>query len=86
MHIAISLASPSRTRLERYQEIGVSHFVFDHTVQELRAVLANIERFAHDVRPKLARSGGARPTARRAGSKTPPASKTSSKRKAARRR
>jgi len=66
--------------IRRYQELGVSHFVFDHTVQELRAVLANIERFAHDVRPKLARSGGARASARRAGSQTPP------KRKAARRR
>jgi alkanesulfonate monooxygenase SsuD/methylene tetrahydromethanopterin reductase-like flavin-dependent oxidoreductase (luciferase family) len=29
-------------------------------VQELRAVLANMERFANDVRPMLARAGGAR--------------------------
>src|SRR5262249_10372026 len=46
--------------IRRYQALGVSHFVFDHTVQELRAVLANMERFASDVRPKLARGGGAR--------------------------
>src|SRR5262249_52606936 len=67
--------------IRRYQELGVSHFVFDHTVQELRAVLANIERFAHDVRPKLSRSAsGARAATRRA------AAKPSSKKKAARRR
>jgi probable F420-dependent oxidoreductase len=66
--------------IRRYQELGVSHFVFDHTVQELRAVLTNIERFAHDVRPKLARASADRASARRAGSKTPP------KKKAARRR
>ena len=42
--------------IRRYQALGVSHFVFDHTVQELRAVLANIERFAHDVRPKVLRA------------------------------
>jgi alkanesulfonate monooxygenase SsuD/methylene tetrahydromethanopterin reductase-like flavin-dependent oxidoreductase (luciferase family) len=71
--------------IRRYENLGVSHFVFDHTVQELRAVLTNIERFAHDVRPKLGRAGraaGASP--RRGGSKTSP-SKTS-KKKAARRR
>jgi probable F420-dependent oxidoreductase len=62
----------------RYANLGVSHFVFDHTVQELRAVLANIERFAHDVRPRLARAAaGSRPRRR---------SKTPSKTKAARRR
>ena len=53
--------------IRRYQALGVSHFVFDHTVQELRAVLANMERFASDVRPKLARSGGARGKAATAG-------------------
>jgi probable F420-dependent oxidoreductase len=41
--------------IRRYQALGVSHFVFDHTVQEVRAVLSNMERFANDVRPKLAR-------------------------------
>jgi probable F420-dependent oxidoreductase len=46
--------------IRRYQALGVSHFVFDHTVQELRAVLANMERFANDVRPMLTRAGGAR--------------------------
>jgi probable F420-dependent oxidoreductase len=42
--------------IRRYQALGVTHFVFDHTVQELRAVLANIDRFAHDVRPKVLRA------------------------------
>jgi len=41
--------------IRRYQALGVSHFVFDPTVPELRAVLKNMERFASDVRPKLAR-------------------------------
>jgi probable F420-dependent oxidoreductase len=41
--------------VRRYQALGVSHFVFDHTVQEARAVLTNMDRFANDVRPKLAR-------------------------------
>ena len=68
--------------IRRYQALGVSHFVFDHTVQELRAVMANMERFASDVRPKLSRAAGGRTAAAssRAGSKTPP------KKKAAKRR
>jgi probable F420-dependent oxidoreductase len=65
--------------IRRYQALGVSHFVFDHTVQELRAVLANMERFASDVRPMLARAGGARGSA--AGR-----AKTATKKKASRRR
>ena len=36
-----------------YQRLGVTHFVFDPTVPDLRAVLANLERFATDVRPKV---------------------------------
>ena len=65
--------------IRRYQALGVSHFVFDHTVQELRAVLANIERFASDVRPTLSRSasGRAATAARRP---------TAAKKKAAKRR
>ena len=39
-----------------YQALGVTHFVFDPTVQDLKAVLANMERFAHDVRPRVARA------------------------------
>jgi len=42
--------------IRRYQALGVSHFVFDHTVQELRAVISNMERFANDVRPKVLRA------------------------------
>jgi probable F420-dependent oxidoreductase len=46
--------------IRRYQALGVSHFVFDHTVPDVRAVLANMERFAHDVRPKVLRAAGRR--------------------------
>jgi alkanesulfonate monooxygenase SsuD/methylene tetrahydromethanopterin reductase-like flavin-dependent oxidoreductase (luciferase family) len=46
--------------IRRYQALGVSHFVFDHTVPEMRAVLANMERFANDVRPKVVRAAGRR--------------------------
>ena len=67
------------TDIRRYQALGVSHFVFDHTVQELRAVLANIERFASDVRPKLSRSASTAASSRSA-------SKPASKKKTAKRR
>jgi probable F420-dependent oxidoreductase len=40
--------------IRRYEAVGVTHLVFDATTQDLRGVLANLERFAHDVRPKLA--------------------------------
>jgi probable F420-dependent oxidoreductase len=36
-----------------YQRLGVTHFIFDPTVPDLRDVLANLERFATDVRPKV---------------------------------
>ena len=39
--------------INRYAALGVSHFVFDPVVPDLKAVLANMERFAHDVRPKV---------------------------------
>ncbi len=38
-----------------YQAIGVSHFVFDPVVPELDRVLANMERFADEVRPEIKR-------------------------------
>ena len=41
--------------LRTYQAIGVSHFVFDPVVPELGRVLANMERFADEVRPKIKR-------------------------------
>jgi probable F420-dependent oxidoreductase len=63
--------------IRRYQALGVSHFVFDHTVQELRAVMANMERFASDVRPKVARGAGARAGAAPAGGRAKTPSKTS---------
>jgi hypothetical protein len=64
--------------IRAYAAVGVTHFVFDSTHQELGAVLANLDRFAKDVMPgfvgaKAARSGkaaggltkGARGSARR---------------------
>ncbi|MBI1848415.1 MAG: LLM class F420-dependent oxidoreductase [Candidatus Rokubacteria bacterium] len=39
--------------LRRYAALGVSHFVFDSTHRELPAILATLERFADEVRPKL---------------------------------
>ena len=64
--------------IRAYAAAGVTHFVFAHTHQDLRAVLDNLERFAHDVRPKLlprrpagggARAAGGGARARRASRK-----------------
>jgi probable F420-dependent oxidoreductase len=41
--------------VQRYQALGVSHFVFDPVRPELRAALANMERFADEVRTKVQR-------------------------------
>ena len=41
------------TDIRAYQALGVTHFVFDPTVADLKATLANMARFAHDVRPKV---------------------------------
>jgi probable F420-dependent oxidoreductase len=41
--------------IRRYQALGVTHFVFDPVRPELRAALANMERFADEVRPKVQR-------------------------------
>jgi probable F420-dependent oxidoreductase len=40
--------------VRRYAALGVSHFVFDPVVPDLKVVLASMERFAGDVRPKIA--------------------------------
>jgi probable F420-dependent oxidoreductase len=39
-----------------YAALGVTHFVFDAAHADLKSVLQNMERFAADVRPKLARA------------------------------
>ncbi len=39
--------------IRRYQAAGVTHFVFDPVRPDLRAALANMERFAETVRPKV---------------------------------
>jgi alkanesulfonate monooxygenase SsuD/methylene tetrahydromethanopterin reductase-like flavin-dependent oxidoreductase (luciferase family) len=41
--------------LQQYIALGVTHFVFDPTVPDVKAVLVNMERFADEVRPKLKR-------------------------------
>lgn len=41
--------------IRQYQDLGVTHFVFDFTVPELRSALANMERFAEEVLPKVRR-------------------------------
>ncbi|HEY3100778.1 MAG TPA: LLM class F420-dependent oxidoreductase [Methylomirabilota bacterium] len=42
--------------IRAYAAAGVTHFVFDPTMPDLKATLTNMERFAQDVRPKLATS------------------------------
>jgi probable F420-dependent oxidoreductase len=49
--------------IRAYAAAGVTHFVFDHTHQDLRALLENLDRFAHEVRPQL----GARRASEREG-------------------
>lgn len=39
--------------IRRYQALGVSHFIFDPVRPDLNKVLASMERFATDVRPKV---------------------------------
>jgi probable F420-dependent oxidoreductase len=38
--------------IQAYARLGVSHFVFDPVTPDLKAFLANMDRFADDVRPK----------------------------------
>jgi hypothetical protein len=45
--------------VQTYADAGVSHFVFDPTVPDLKDVLASMRRFAEDVRPKLRRKARA---------------------------
>jgi len=42
--------------IRRYAAVGVTHFVFDPAVPEMRAVLANMQRFADEVRGRLRRT------------------------------
>ena len=46
--------------IRRYAALGVTHFVFDPVVPDLKAVLANMERFANEVRPKAGQARKAR--------------------------
>ena len=51
-----SRARPSEVTadIRAYAAVGVTHFVFDSTHQDMSAVLANMERFAKDVMPGFA--------------------------------
>ncbi len=43
------------TDVRAYQALGVRHIVFDPVAPDLAVMLASMERFAHDVRPKVRR-------------------------------
>lgn len=57
--------------VRRYAALGVTHFVFDPTHQDIASVLANMERFADDVRPRLTRAPAAGHPRRKPASRTP---------------
>ena len=44
--------------IRTYADLGVTHFVWDHTHQDLPSVLDNLERFAHEVMPRFNRGRG----------------------------
>ncbi|HEX6209468.1 MAG TPA: LLM class F420-dependent oxidoreductase [Methylomirabilota bacterium] len=67
--------------IRAYAAAGVTHFVWDFTNQDLRLVLQNLERFAHEVRPRLEGRG------RTTGTRARPASRpTAARRRPAARR
>jgi probable F420-dependent oxidoreductase len=52
--------------IRSYQAVGVTHFIFDFTSTDLRALLTLMERFASDVRPIVVRAESRGSAARRA--------------------
>jgi len=44
--------------IRTYADLGVSHFIWDPTHQDLPSVLDNLKRFAHDVAPRFNRARG----------------------------
>jgi probable F420-dependent oxidoreductase len=54
-----------------YAALGVTHFIFDPTSADVRETLANYERFAADVRPRLRAAEPAAPRARAGRAATP---------------
>ncbi|HEU4369773.1 MAG TPA: LLM class F420-dependent oxidoreductase [Methylomirabilota bacterium] len=50
--------------IRSYAAAGVTHLVFDFTHPDLSAALENLDRFAHEVRPKLAPAPARRPRPR----------------------
>jgi hypothetical protein len=49
----------------RYAAAGATHFVFDAVSPDIAGVIANLRRFAADVRPRLTRRRAARTAGRR---------------------
>ena len=43
--------------IRQYAALGVTHFVFDFSVPDVKQMVAGMERFAEDVRPKAKRAG-----------------------------
>jgi probable F420-dependent oxidoreductase len=62
--------------IRAYQAAGVTHFVFDPTVPDLKATLTNMERFAHDVRPKVQKVERSREPSRTGHPRAKPASRS----------
>lgn len=52
----IGTADQVMADIRQYQALGVTHFVFDPTVQDLKHMLSNLERFAEEVLPKVKRA------------------------------
>lgn len=52
----IGTAEQVMTDIRQYQAHGVTHFVFDSAVQDLKHMLTNLERFAEEVLPKVKRA------------------------------
>jgi alkanesulfonate monooxygenase SsuD/methylene tetrahydromethanopterin reductase-like flavin-dependent oxidoreductase (luciferase family) len=45
--------------IRTYADLGVTHFIWDPTHQDLPSVLDNLKRFAQDVMPRFKRAGSA---------------------------
>ena len=64
--------------IRAYESLGVTHVVFDAAHSDLKSVLQNMERFANDVRPRIARTRVAersRPPSRTAHPRPAPATR-----------
>jgi alkanesulfonate monooxygenase SsuD/methylene tetrahydromethanopterin reductase-like flavin-dependent oxidoreductase (luciferase family) len=55
--------------IRTYADLGVTHFVWDPTHQDLPSVLDNLARFAHDVVPRFNRARGSASAGKRRASR-----------------